>query len=62
LPNALKDGDRRSLPLLTKLNAKRGCGPKKASDCFECLREPKDELTATINAVKSRHAPSFTPE
>jgi hypothetical protein len=62
LPNALKDGDRRSLPLLLKLNAKRGCGPKKASDCFECLREPKDELTATINAVKSRHAPSFTAE
>src|SRR5262249_43227989 len=27
LPKALKDGDRRSLHLLVKLNAKRGCGP-----------------------------------
>ena len=60
LPQALKDGDRRALHLLTKLNAKRGCGPKKSADCFACLREPSDELTATINAVKSRRAPSYT--
>lgn len=59
LPNALKDGDRRSLHLLLKLNAKRGCGPKKADDCYACLRESKDELTATINAVKSRRPPSY---
>jgi len=62
LPNALKDGDRRSLHLLTKLSAKRGCGPKKTDDCFACLREPSDELTATINAVKSRHAPSYAAQ
>jgi hypothetical protein len=59
LPKALKDGDRRVLHLLTKLTAKRGCGPKKADDCYACLREPADELTATMNAVKSRKAPAF---
>ena len=62
LPQALKDGDRRALHLLTKLNAKHGCGPKKAADCYACLREHGDELTATINAVKSRRAPSYAAE
>jgi hypothetical protein len=59
LPKALKDGDRRALHLLTKLGSKRGCGPKKHEDCFACLREQADELTATINAVKSRRAPVY---
>ena len=59
LPRALKDGDRRALHLLTKLNGKRGCGVKKNEDCFACLREQTDELTATINAVKSRRAPVY---
>ncbi len=59
LPKALKDGDRRVLHLLTKLNVKRGCGPKKTEDCFACLRDQADELTATINAVKSRRAPAY---
>jgi hypothetical protein len=59
LPKALKDGDRRSLHLLTKLVNKRGCGPKKTEDCFACLRAEPDELTATINAVKSRRPPSY---
>jgi hypothetical protein len=62
LPQALKDGDRRSLHLLSKLNGKHGCGPKKAADCYACLREHSDELTATINAVKSRRPPSYTPQ
>ena len=62
LPSALKDGDRRSLHLLSKLNTKHGCGPKKNADCFTCLREPKDELLATISAVKSRHPPSYASE
>ena len=60
LPKALKDGDRRAVHLLTKLNGKRGCGAKKTEDCFACLRSKSDELTATINAVKSRRPPSFT--
>jgi len=59
LPKALKDGDRRSAHLLFKLNGKRGCGPKKRDDCYACLREQPDELTATINAVKSRRPPEF---
>jgi hypothetical protein len=60
LPKALKDGDRRALHLLTKLLNKRGCGPKKTDDCFACLRDQPDELVATINAVKSRRAPSYS--
>lgn len=59
LPKALKDGDRRSAHLLFKLNGKRGCGPTKRQDCYACLREPSDELKATINAVKSRRPPDF---
>jgi hypothetical protein len=62
LPEALKVGDRRAVHLLTKLNAKRGCGPKKNEDCFACLRAAKDELSATVNAVKSRHAPSYAAD
>jgi hypothetical protein len=61
LPKALKDGDRRSLHLLAKLGNKRGCGPKKSQDCYPCLRGAPDELTATINAVKSRRAPTVVP-
>jgi hypothetical protein len=60
LAKALTDGDRRALHPLTKLNVKRGCGPKKTEDCFACLRDKNDELVATINAVKSRRPPSFT--
>jgi len=59
LPKALKDGDRRSLHLLTKLTSKRGCGAKKNEDCFACLRGQPDELAATINAVKSRRPPAY---
>jgi len=59
LPKALKDGDRRSAHLLLKLSGKHGCGPKKRDDCYACLRERPDELTATINAAKSRRAPEF---
>ena len=43
--------------VLTKLNVKRGCGAKKNEDCYPCLREKKDELSATINAAKSRRPP-----
>jgi hypothetical protein len=59
LPTALKDGDRRSLLPLSKLASKRGCGPKKTEDCYVCLRGAPDELSATINAVKSRRAPAY---
>jgi hypothetical protein len=59
LPRALKDGDRRSLSPLGKLVAKRGCGAKKNEDCYPCLREKPDELSATLNAAKSRRPPAF---
>jgi hypothetical protein len=59
LPRALKDGDRRSVAPLTKLAAKRGCGPRKADDCYACLRGAPDELVATINAAKSRRPPAY---
>jgi hypothetical protein len=59
LPNALQAGDKRSLSPLAKLANRRGCGPKKASDCYACLRANADELVATINAAKSRRAPAF---
>ncbi len=59
LPHALKDGDKRSLHLLGKLVQRRGCGPKKAADCYPCLRAENEELVATINAAKSRRAPTF---
>jgi hypothetical protein len=57
LPRAIQDGDRRSLQLLTKLQRKQGCGPKKSADCFACLRDG-EELEAAITAVKARRAPS----
>jgi hypothetical protein len=60
LPKALKDGDRRAAHLLLKLSSKRGCGPNKSDDCYACLREQKDELKATINAVKSRRPPDYS--
>jgi hypothetical protein len=59
LPKALQDGDRRSLVPLAKLTSRRGCGPKKTDDCYACLRAEKDELAATMSAVKSRRAPVF---
>lgn len=62
LPEALKAGDRRSVHLLAKLTNKRGCGPKKTADCYPCLRQHGDELTATINAVKSRRPPSYSAQ
>lgn len=61
LPRALKDGDRRSLHLLTKLVVKRGCGAKKTEDCYACLRDDPQELVAIMNAVKARKPPAFTP-
>ncbi len=60
LPRALKDGDRRSAHLLLKLNGRRGCGANKREDCYACLREPSDELKATINAAKSRRPPDYS--
>ncbi len=59
LPKAAASADRRSVHLLTKLLAKRGCGPKKTEDCFACLRAQQPQLTAAIDAAKARRAPTF---
>jgi hypothetical protein len=59
LPKARADGDRRALYLLTKLNSRRGCGDKKADDCYACLRAQTKEIIATTNAVKRRDPPSY---
>jgi hypothetical protein len=56
LPRAQKEGDRRSLHLLTQLQRKYGCGPNKRQDCNPCLREG-DALDSAIKAVKDRREP-----
>ena len=61
LPKARSDGDRRALYLLTKLNSRRGCGDKKADDCYACLRSQTKEVIAATNAVKRRDPPSYPP-
>jgi hypothetical protein len=61
LPKARNEGDRRSLYLLTKLNSRRGCGEKKADDCYACLRAQTKEIIAATNAVKRRDPPSYLP-
>jgi hypothetical protein len=59
LPQASSDGDRRSLWLLAKLNARKGCGEKKNQDCYACLRGHTKQLVAAGEAVKKRPAPSY---
>jgi hypothetical protein len=56
LPVAQRDGDRRSLHLLTKLRRATGCGPGQRLDCHGCLRDSK-ALDEAILAVKDRKAP-----
>ena len=59
LPKASGEGDRRSLFLLAKLNARRGCGPKKTDDCYACLRSQNKQIVAATDAVKRRSPPSY---
>jgi hypothetical protein len=56
LARAVKEGDRRSLHLVIKLQRKYGCGPNKRQDCYACLRKG-DELENAIKAVKARPEP-----
>ena len=53
---ALDQGDRRALRPLAVLLSKRGCGPKKADDCWPCLRGD-DTLQKALAAVRRRKAP-----
>jgi hypothetical protein len=59
LPRARSEGDRRSLPSLGKLSSRRGCGADKSEDCYACLRAEMKQVTATIDAVKRRKAPTY---
>jgi hypothetical protein len=56
LERAKKDGDRRALIPLMRFNDKRGCGEKKISDCWPCLREG-DLLRDAMVEVQKRPAP-----
>jgi len=60
LPKIAEQGDRRMLPLLAKLVSKRGCGPAKLDDCYECLR-PLDKAKDAMNLGKAIKAVSKRP-
>jgi len=57
MAKVLEVGDRRSLPALSKLMSKRGCGPSKRDDCYPCLGD-RAEIKAGAGAVKKRRAPT----
>ena len=58
LTRAAEHADERSLPVLRKLSARRGCGFLGFSDCYRCLRSGSALAAATRNA-EARRAPSF---
>lgn len=53
LPRAVEHGDRRSIRLLGKLMIRHGCGPNKASDCYECLRSEDGGVDLVQDALKA---------
>ena len=61
LPRATENGDRRSLGLLYRLSARRGCGPHKMDDCYPCLRDldGKRALGDAIKDARGRPAPKL---
>jgi hypothetical protein len=56
LPRAEQHGDYRSLHLLGKLLAAKGCGVEDRDDCYPCLRTAKteDSIFEAIKAVRRR--------
>lgn len=58
LEQAKQDGDTRSLRPMAKFRKLRGCGPKKRSDCYACLRE-SELLEEAIRESNSRQAPRY---
>jgi len=60
LPRVQESGDVRSLPLLSRLTDRRGCGFLGLRDCFACLRTEKGkELAAAQKAAGERPAPKL---
>ncbi len=55
-----ESGDVRAVPILQQLKATSGCGLLGLSDCWSCLRGEVN-IGDTIDAVKGRSAPTFTP-
>jgi serine/threonine-protein kinase len=58
LERAKTSGDTRSLRPMAKFRKLRGCGAKKRSDCFPCLREG-ELLEEAIREANSRPAPRY---
>jgi hypothetical protein len=58
LPELARAADERSLPALSRLNERRGCGFLGLSDCYSCLRANKD-LANALASARSRPRPSF---
>ena len=60
LPRVLESGDGRSVPLLTRLGERRGCGFLGLRDCFACLRTANGkDLAAALKASAERPGPKF---
>ncbi len=51
-----REGDRRSLVPLARMMLKRGCGERKAHDCYPCLRD-NHTLETAMAAVRRRRPP-----
>jgi hypothetical protein len=56
LARVLEVGDRRALAGLRSLYSTRGCGPRKADDCYPCLRQSA-LLNRSAEAVRKRRPP-----
>ena len=58
---AAKDGDARTLDLLTPYLKRVGCGRKGRKDCHPCLRTGSDSVESTVQAIRARVKPGSTP-
>lgn len=58
LEQAKAYGDTRSLRPMAKFRKVRGCGPKKRSDCYECIRG-SELLDEAVREANSRPAPRY---
>jgi serine/threonine-protein kinase len=60
MPRLQESADARSLPTLTRLNERRGCGFLGLRDCFACLRSGGGkDFAAVLKAASERPAPKI---